>query len=148
MIAVNKAADFFLLSHKEGLSLSRLQKLVYYADAWYMVNNEGSPLIEEDFEAWILGPTIRVLHDRFKSFQWSVIPVSELKKPELPKDVEAHLVSVCKSFSGFSQHELEQMVHSEHPWIEARGNCASDEPCENLINKNTMFEFYKKIVEH
>lgn len=43
----------------------KLQKLVYYAHAWWLAQT-GQPLFEEDVEAWPWGPVIRNLYVDFK----------------------------------------------------------------------------------
>ena len=41
----------------EAITQLKLQKLVYYADAWFLANFD-EPLIKEDFEAWAHGPVV------------------------------------------------------------------------------------------
>lgn len=44
----------------------KLYKLVYYAQAWWLAHT-GSPLFEEDVEAWPWGPVVRELYGQFRS---------------------------------------------------------------------------------
>jgi len=56
-------ADYFIgLSSVTGSLISnlKLQKPVYYADAWHLANCD-KPLIQEDFQAWVHGPAIPAL---------------------------------------------------------------------------------------
>jgi len=46
---VNQRGD--TVSHK------KLQKLLYYVDAWHYVHL-GRPIVDENFEAWIHGPVV------------------------------------------------------------------------------------------
>jgi uncharacterized phage-associated protein len=46
----------------------KLQKLVYYAHAWFLAYNDGSPLFEENVYAWPWGPVIPPLYGDFASF--------------------------------------------------------------------------------
>jgi uncharacterized phage-associated protein len=39
----------------------------------------GDPLFEEDFQAWIHGPVIPVLYQKYKSFGWQ--PILEDTEP-------------------------------------------------------------------
>lgn len=148
MISANQVADFFLAfakEHGDYISQLKLQKMVYYADAWYLVNN-GEPLIEEDFEAWVHGPVVRSLYTRFKDYRWN--PISEeVDFPDIDASQKEHLEEIYDVFGKYSGYELEQMTHDERPWVEARGSCAPDEACENLISKETMLKFYTEVAE-
>ena len=50
----------------------KLQKLVYYAQAWHLALRDV-PLFEEDFEAWVHGPVIPALYQEYKKFGWRPI---------------------------------------------------------------------------
>lgn len=148
MISAHQVADFFISfsrEHGDYISNLKLQKMVYYADAWFLVNN-GTPLIEEDFEAWIHGPVVRSLYHRFKEYRWNPI-LAEVDSPQLSDEQTEHLTEIYDIFGKFSGYELEQMTHDELPWVEARGTCAPDEACENIINKEIMRDFYTKIAQ-
>lgn len=148
MISANQVADFFLAfakEHGDYISQLKLQKMVYYADAWFLVNN-GSPLIDEDFEAWVHGPVVRSLYHRFKEYRWNPI-LEAVEFPELTREQEEHLTEIYDVFGKFSGFELEKMTHDEQPWIEARGACEQDEACENIISKETMRDFYTRVAE-
>ena len=61
----SKLADYYIwFANDVGSYLSnhKLQKLLYYAQAWYLAF-EDTPLFDEDFEAWVHGPTIPALLD-------------------------------------------------------------------------------------
>ena len=53
MSDIRKVAQYFL--SKESMSHKKLQKLCYYAQAWYLANY-GKPLMPNRFEAWVHGP--------------------------------------------------------------------------------------------
>jgi len=146
MISPNAVADFFLSvakEHGDFLSHLKLQKIVYYADAWYLVNNE-EPLINEDFEAWVHGPVVRSLYNRFKEYRWKPI-TEDVESPQLSDKEREHLIEIYDVFGSYRAFELEQMTHDEDPWLEARGGIAPDQPCENVINKETMRSFYTSV---
>ena len=45
----------------------KLQKLLYYAHAWFLAAN-NKPLFEEDIEAWPWGPVVRNIYLNFKEY--------------------------------------------------------------------------------
>jgi len=45
----------------------KLQKLVFYAHAWWLANR-GEPLFPEDVEAWPWGPVVREVWEEFREF--------------------------------------------------------------------------------
>lgn len=143
----NGVADYllwFAKEHGDLLTPLKLQKLMFYADAWHMVLNDGEELIQEQFEAWVHGPVHRATYHRFSAFRWNPIPF-EAPKPELSERIEAFLDSVYGVFGGFSGYELEQLTHQELPWKSARGSLASDESCTALIDKALTYSFYTEM---
>ena len=53
MIDVRVVAQYFLW--KSSMSHKKLEKMCYYAQAWYLANH-GRPLMPNRFEAWVHGP--------------------------------------------------------------------------------------------
>jgi len=140
-------ADYFIwIANETGSFISnlKLQKLVYYAQAWYIALH-NNPLFEEDFEAWVHGPVIPSLYQKYKSFGWQ--PISEDVAPGLPNDVLQFLDEVAEEYFACDAYELEQMTHAEDPWNWARGDLAPDEPSNEVIKKEWMKEFYGARVE-
>ena len=50
---------------------------------------------------------------------------------------------VLNLYGGKTADELEDMNHSEAPWIEARGCLNNDEVCKEVIDKKLMKVYYK-----
>lgn len=147
MLSCFDIADYFIwIANETGSFISnlKLQKLVYYAQAWHIAlyNN---PLFEEDFEAWVHGPVVPSLYQKYKSFGWQ--PISEDVAPGLPNDVLQFLDEVAEEYFACDAYELEQMTHAEDPWNWARGDLAPDEPSNEVIKKEWMKEFYGARVE-
>lgn len=146
LTTASKIADYLLcLSAKHGdlLTPLKLQKLVYYADAWHLALRDNA-LIEEDFEAWVHGPVVRNLYYRFKEYKWK--PITEnIELPKLPLSICKYLHDFYAFFGKFTAIELEQMTHQETPWIEARKGLSIDAECTNCISKETMKHFYKNM---
>lgn len=146
---LNSVADYLLCfaqEHGDVMTPLKLQKMVFYADAWYMALNDGNELIADRFEAWVHGPVARDLYIRFADYKWQPI-TSEIPCPELPKGVSEHLDEIYKVFGGYSAYELEQMTHQEEPWLLARAGMPSDVPCRNDIDKGVTARFYRGMMD-
>lgn len=143
----NGVADYLLWfanEHGDLLTPLKLQKLMFYADAWHMVLHEGEELVPGAFEAWVHGPVHRATYNRFSAYRWNPIPC-ETQKPQLPEKVTTFLDSVYGVFGGFSGYELEQLTHQETPWKAARGDLAPDSSCTALIDKELTRKFYTEM---
>ena len=149
-------ADFFIaLSNVTGNLISnlKLQKLVYYADAWHLANH-GVSIIQEDFQAWVHGPVIPALYGEYKHFSWQPIERSDLDEKayasirnNLEQKTVMLLDAVADSYFGLSAYELEKMTHSELPWRAARNGLADDEPSDNVISKEIMKDYYSSFIK-
>ncbi len=147
-VTCNDVADYFIcLANETGSYISnlKLQKLVYYAQAWHLaIHND--PLFEEDFEAWIHGPVIPTLYQEYRAFQWKPI-LKDVSKQKFSEDVQNFLNEVSEVYFACDAYELERMTHQEDPWIKARGGLPLDTPSNAIISKESMREYYKTRVE-
>ncbi len=140
------ASYFIKLANETGSFISnlKLQKLVYYAQAWHLAL-KGAPLFDEDFQAWIHGPVAPNLYQKYKSYGWE--PISEDAQPNLPPEVLQFLAEVAEEYFALDAYELEQMTHIEAPWNRARGTLAPDEPSSATIQKEWIKEYFSNRVE-
>jgi uncharacterized phage-associated protein len=151
-VPTNKVADYFLTAQDpdagELLTHLKLQKLVYYAEAWSLVLRDES-LVSDQFEAWVHGPAIRGLYARFADHGCNPIgPDAAASDPStLPEDVQELLDEVWEVYGQFSAKKLELLTHSEKPWIEAREGCRPLEKSSRSISKRTMKEYYLSLYE-
>lgn len=70
------AKYFILLSSRKDeppITHLKLQKLVYYAHAWYIgLNGPNNPLVEDDsIEAWVHGPVFPRLYHEYRRHGYS-----------------------------------------------------------------------------
>ena len=85
----------FLTEHGDLVSNLKLQKLLYYCQAWYLALYDG-PLFDERIEAWTHGPCVPPVYGEFKVWQWNPIPPPS-GSPALPLTVEQHMQEVLAS---------------------------------------------------
>jgi len=142
-----KIADYFICrSHKEGvkdLTNKKLQKLLYYSQAWFYTIN-GVKLFPNKIEAWIHGPAVLEVYQKYKGFGSSMITAEAL--PENFKDLKKEeldiLDNVWSVYGTLDPDYLEKLTHSEKPWIEARMNKTPYENSSEEISLETMKEYY------
>lgn len=102
----------------DALCPMRLQKLLYYAQAWHL-GATGEPLFAETIEAWPYGPVVKAIYPVFRGFGLA-IPTSEGADPQtLSERQKAFVRSIWDGYKQFSAIGLSQMTHQEAPWIEA-----------------------------
>ena len=146
----NQIADWFLcnINREAGDSLThlKLQKLVYYAQAWSLVVF-NRPLFDEEIEAWTHGPVVPSLFHKFKGFGWDALePVEECVK--LDDASEGLLQEILELYGQRSAKYLERLTHLEDPWKMARGNISIEQKSNAIITKQSMTTYYKSKLEN
>ena len=142
-------ADYLLCVARErgdALTNLKLQKLLYYAQAWHLALHNRA-LFDEDFQAWVHGPVLPSQYRRFRAESW--MPISEaVEKPNLSVDIQNFLNEILDVFGVDTAIALEQMTHRERPWLEARGGLAPDVSSTACISKRVMRDYYKAMQDN
>lgn len=130
-------ARFFL--SKSSMSHLKLQKMCYYAQAWYLAIF-GRRLFDEDFQAWLHGPVSPTLYQRYK--QWGVYAISQYAGAvDLNTDTEDFLEMIYGIYGVYSGRQLEKLTHSEEPWKQARNGAKGY--CTNIISDDSIAKYYR-----
>jgi uncharacterized phage-associated protein len=140
MATAHDAAAYILQRNHGPMSAMKLQKLLYYSQAWSLVWDE-SPLFGERIQAWSNGPVIRDIYDRhrgrFELHDWQWGDPNQLSKSQ--KDT---IEAIVESYGEKNAQWLSDLSHLEKPWIEARKGIPFGERCENEITPASMHEYY------
>lgn len=136
-LEVGKA--FLRLSQPEigdTISNLKLQKLLYYAQGFYIAIN-NKPLFKEDLLRWEYGPVVREVYDEYSSNGANPLPVpeGEVKLAEKEKEL---IRNVWKVYGQFSAWRLKDMTHNEMPWKSTKRNC--------VISLAKLKSFFKPLV--
>lgn len=140
LLKLNADEDCFVVNLK-------LQKLVYYIQAWYYGKNKV-PFMTGDFEAWVHGPVHRELYNRFKDTKslYSLIGQEDILNrnalANISEEDSDFMDMILENYACYSATELEKLTHQERPWIEARRNLGPLERCTAVINPETMKTYY------
>ncbi|MBI5345580.1 MAG: DUF4065 domain-containing protein [Chlamydiae bacterium] len=78
---------------KRPLTNKKLQKLLYYAQAWSLVLRK-KPIFDEPIEAWPHGPVVSKVYHHYKKFGFETIQEKNEFESSLPKDIKKHLDEV------------------------------------------------------
>jgi len=135
-------ANWFL--SKETMAHKKLQKLCYYAQAWF-ITLKDIRLTDAVFEAWVHGPVSPILYDRFKQFGYSTIRIVDSYSPAIMEEDLELLESVWQTYGDYTGNALEALSHNEQPWIDARSGYEADEPCTVPISLDSMKAYYKTV---
>ncbi|WP_370943102.1 Panacea domain-containing protein [Amycolatopsis sp. cg5] len=125
-----------------AITTMKLQKLVYYSQAWHLVFH-GEPMFEERIEAWQQGPVTPSLYARH-SKKYQVQDWPHGSERELTAEQLSTLDWVLGKYAHFSAEALSRMTHMETPWRSARGLCEEDEKSTAQISQDQMRYFYAR----
>ena len=72
--------------------------------------------------------------------------ISKISKDDIKnyEDISDHIENILEAYGDLSGAQLEKLTHNEQPWIETRGDLAPSEPCEEIIPKELMRNFYRQ----
>lgn len=131
----------------------KLQKILYYIQAWHIARFDRHQLFDELPEAWVNGPVYRSVYDKYKTTFFRSSPIS-LKKSEedlglillneldLSEDQLKVVHTLVKHYASSDEGKLVLMTHADAPWNIARQGLGDFDRCEELISVNSMFDFY------
>lgn len=141
MASVHDVAAYILRKHGP-MTAMKLEKLVYYAQAWSLVWDE-EPLFPERIEAWANGPVVRELYERhrgvFKVLDWDGDPRT------LSREQRATINAVLEFYGKKSSQELSDLTHRERPWVDARRGLEPGDRGFREIKHDAMAEYYSSL---
>lgn len=129
-----------ILDRRGTMSSMKLQKLVYYAQAWHIVW-EDEPLFRARIEAWASGPVVPELYKHHRgeikvdSWQWG-------DSDGLLSHESSTLNAVLKYYGGKSAFWLSELTHREQPWLDARRGLRPGQRGDRVITHAALGEYY------
>jgi uncharacterized phage-associated protein len=131
----------YILEKTGPITAMKLQKLVYYSQAWSLVWDEEK-LFPQRVEAWANGPVAPELYRHFRG----TFKVSTCGKKgdssKLTADQFETVDSVLKYYSDRDPQWLSDLTHSESPWKDARLGMSPGERGNQVITPAAMAEYY------
>lgn len=130
---------------RKGLDNKKLQKLLYYSQAWNLVFNKG-PLFSDKIEAWVHGPAIPQVWRMFRDFNFSLEhpEISESDLGAITGEEKKILDEVWRVYGKFDGNYLESLTHNEEPWLKARQGLEVFDASQNEISQEGMRDYYSQ----
>jgi len=133
----------YMLNNLGSMTTMKLQKLVYYAQAWSLAW-DGVPLFDGYFEAWANGP---VCPELFNSHQGRY-ELSEHyydKKGDtslFTQDQRDTMDAIIRDYGDKSAQWLSSLTHQELPWRAAREGIPVGMRSDRRISEDIMQDYY------
>jgi uncharacterized phage-associated protein len=139
----------YILSKKSKITAMKLQKLVYYCQAWSIVW-DSKPLYKENIEAWVNGPVVRELYKKHKGMYEikKGSSIANLGDTSKLNDVQKETIdAVIKYYGDKSPQWLSDLTHKEDPWRKAREGLLDGERGNQIISLASLEEYYSSLSE-
>ncbi|NTU61210.1 MAG: SocA family protein, partial [Caldiserica bacterium] len=136
------------ISNSSGVEITnlKLQKLLYYAQAWFVTLNGGDLLFDDPIEAWVLGPAIQSIFNAYREYKSNPINIDiNDGSIDLSANIISFLDQVFIAYGQFSASELVQLTHDEEPWKKARNGLDMLAPSKNIISIESISSFSRGI---
>jgi uncharacterized phage-associated protein len=123
----------------ELMTNMKLQKMLYYQQGFHLAYF-GKPLFKEDIEAWMYGPVVPSMYEKYKEFGRNGIePDRTMDFAFEERKEQALFDEVCKVYGAYSAIGLMDMTHEEMPWK----TTPVGEGAGHVISKDKMQSFFK-----
>lgn len=133
----------YILDKKNDITAMKLQKLIYYCQAWSLYWDEEE-LFEEDIQAWANGPIVPSLYEKHKGmfkiggrlFEED-LEIAKLNETEIET-----IDKILEFYGDKSAQWLTDLIVQEEPWRLARVGLSRGERGTQVISKASMCEYY------
>lgn len=148
-IAVATARDVaaYILRARGPMTAMKLQKLVYYSQAWHLVWDE-KPLFDDEIQAWANGPVVHDLYSAHRGrFRLDTDDDLGGDAASLTDSEQESIDIVLKAYGDKTAHWLSELSHRETPWRQARADAGLEDGARGraVIDQAAMFEFYDSL---
>jgi uncharacterized phage-associated protein len=135
----------YILEKHGPMSAMKLQKLVFYSQAWSLVWDD-SPIFENAIQAWANGPVVPDLYNVHRGkFQVDKNTFAAHANGTLTNEQKDTIDTVLKAYGDKSMQWLSDQTHAEAPWKNARTGLADGERGEEVITHEAIAEYYSAL---
>lgn len=133
----------YILKQRGPTFAMKLQKLVYYSQAWSLVWDE-KPLFTARIEAWVNGPVVPLLYQEHKG-QLVVSKCGRGHPNNLTEEQKETVDAVLGFYGDKTGQWLSDLTHREQPWLDARIGLEPGERGGNVIPHAALYEYYSSL---
>lgn len=133
----------YILSRMGEMSAMKLQKLVYYSQAWHLVWDDR-PLFSERIEAWANGPVVHELYDLHRG-RFSLSGWPDGDPDNLAKSERETVDIILNTYGHLDGRKLSHLTHGESPWVEARHGLPPTARSNAEITSEAMQMYYSSV---
>ena len=130
----------YILQQQGPMTTWKLQKLVYYCQAWSLVWDDDV-IFPEEIEAWANGPVVRELYHAHRG-KYRVSRLPQGSPEALNKDQRETVDAVLEFYGDKSPQWLSDLTHMEDPWQLARRHVPDGRRGNAVIPKEDLAEYY------
>lgn len=130
----------YILNKRGEMTAMKLQKLVYYCQAWSLVWDE-KPMFPEPIEAWANGPVVPALYEEHRG-QFKVSRLPKGDPDRLGKKAQETANAVIKYYANRPAQWLSDLTHMEDPWRNARKGIPEGVRGSQEITLAALHEYY------
>lgn len=131
-----------ILKKTGDITAMKLQKLVYYTQAWHLVIYE-KPAFDEKIEAWANGPVVPFLFSIHRKH--FIVKTVNGTCSKVSSSVKAIIETVVKIYGKKTALELSDLSHSEAPWKNARVGVEPGANCKKEITQQAIYDYYSTL---
>lgn len=114
----------------------KLQKMLYYQQGFHLAYF-GTPLFEEEVEAWMYGPVIPSVYHKYEENGRNGILSDPTIDCNMTEDEWRLFCKVYDIYGKYSAEGLIDMTHNEAPWRNTPTGKG------NVISKQLMMEYFR-----
>ncbi|WP_244832945.1 type II toxin-antitoxin system antitoxin SocA domain-containing protein [Clostridium sp. BJN0001] len=138
-----------------NISNLKLQKILYFVQASFLVDKNMQPCFNEDIEAWDFGPVVPKVYREFKMYGSNNIPyidsyidlsngIWEATKKLYNEDIifpeDKNLInSMVDECSQYSAGQLVEITHNQDPWKNVYFS-----GWNKIITKDSIYNFFSE----
>ena len=131
----------YILKQHGTMTTWKLQKLIYYCQAWSLIWDDDE-LFPEEIEAWANGPVVRRLYSYHRN-DYRISSVGNRgNHSKLNSDQRDTIDAVLAGYGDKSPQWLSDLTHMEDPWKDARHNVPDGKRSSKVIPKADLAEYY------
>ena len=135
----------YILEKTERLSTWKLQKLVYYSQAWHCVWSD-QPMFRARIEAWENGPVCPELYKAHRG-EFIIDSLPKGDSSQLSDDEKDSIDKVVETYNHYNGQQLSRLTHAEEPWQLARLGLERRQRGSKEITLESMARYYDSILD-